>query len=142
MKTAVIAVLLSACTFAAQTSTQTDYHDAVLISFKTVYDGADCSTSGTVNAKTDSNGNASGTTAANTSCSDSTVTLYTVRAGDNIFVLRPTMNGKQLARNSAIVIGTLGYGALFVGRKSALKNQLPGAHILIRSQGGNMQVKV
>lgn len=72
---------------------------------------------------------------------DSNTRLYSVQVGQNTFVLKPTISGKKTAGESAMVIGTLGYGALFVRNKASLYNQLPGAHVEIRPSGDNYEVK-
>jgi hypothetical protein len=135
-------VLVASTSILTAQTVSSDYRDAVLVSFRTVTNGSDCTSNGTVKANTDDTGNTSGKTSSSTSCSDSTLTLYTLHVGDNTFVLQPTLSGKETARNAAIVIGTIGYGALFLRKACSLRNQLPGTHVLIRSQGNNVQVKV
>src|ERR1700753_853690 len=76
---------------------QYTYQDGVLQSFRTEHTGTTCShtsdTSGAVNANTDDSGNTSGTinatTTGSTSCADTERALYTIKSGDNTFVLTP-----------------------------------------------------
>lgn len=124
----------------AASKTPGDYQDAVLVSFKTVADGSICSSTGTVNAN--GNDNQKVNSNSTTACSDSNVRLYTVRVADAFYVLRPTIGSKQVATDAAVVIGTLGWGALFIRNREVLANQLPGAHILIRSHGNGFEVKI
>jgi len=113
-----------------------EYQKAVLVGFKTVTDGASCSSTGSVSAIDDRSVNAQ------TSCSDSRIRVYTVQVGTQTFFLEPTRTGKQSAKQTALVVGTLGYGALFVRKKDVMANQLPGATLLIRSAGKGFQIKV
>lgn len=136
--TAVVFLLCSAAF--AKTPVAKDYQDATLVSFKTVADGAACSSTGTVNGTTDDSGKTTGTSNSTTSCSDTHVQLYTVRIGDNTYVLRPAISGKRAGADAALVIGTIGWGALFIHNKGVLNNQLPGAHIKIRPEGDGFEV--
>ncbi len=135
-------LLVASTSILTAQSVPNGYRDAVLVSFKTVTNGSDCTSNGTVKANTDDTGSTSGTTSSNTSCSDSSVTLYTLHVGDNTFVLQPTLSGKRTAGAFAAGFLTFGAGALLLRKPPSLKNQLPGTHVLIRSQGNNVQVKV
>ena len=113
-----------------------DYQAAVLAGFKSVADGSQCSSSGSVSAVDDR------TVSTSSSCSSSWSRRYTIIVGQQIFILEPTLTGKQTAKNAALTIGTLGYGALFIRQKDVLSNQLPGANILIRSIAKGFEIKV
>ncbi len=119
-----------------------DYQEAVLISFNTVADGTGCYSTGNVNGTTNTSGTVTGTGSAVSTCGASETQLYIVRVGSNLYTLRPTISGKRAAGEAALVIGTIGYGALFLRNRAVLSNQLPGAHILLRPHGDGVEVKV
>src|ERR1700684_3548111 len=111
---------------AAKDRPQYTYQVGVLQSFRTEHTGTTCShssdTSGTVNAKTDDDGNTNGTvnatTSGNTSCQDTERALYTVKSGDNTFVLTPDRgNG---AKAGAML--SMGWSAAFM-KRSVLANR-------------------
>ncbi len=119
---AVLLLLLPASLFSQA------YQDAVLVRLKTVSVGADCSTDGSTRGTVDE-GNLKADSDSTTACADAEVHLYTVRVGESLYTLRPV----SLIPRS---------GLLALLRKVSLANQLPGAHVLIRSHGDGFQVKV
>lgn len=130
MRFPIVPLLLLCASIHAQT-VQDQYQAAVLVSFKTVSTGSDCSSTGTTTGRVNDNGNIKADSDSTSSCSDSEVRLYTVRVGENLFVLRPA---------SAFGGPTPGWVSPF--KRCSLANQLPGTHILIRSHGSGLQVKV
>lgn len=137
-----LASLFLACSVAAAQTAQIPYQDAVLVSYKLVSTGTDCASNGTVSGKADDNGKVTGAANSTSSCSESEIRQYMIQVGPNTFALRPTISGPQLASEAALTVATLGYGALFIRNRDVLVNQLPGAHILIRSHGSGFQIKV
>lgn len=122
-----------------------DYQEGTLVSFHTETTGRNCShsanTNGSVQATSDNYGNTNGTidatTYGSTSCSDRRTAFYTIKSGDNEFVLTPALSGKQTAGAMA----TMGMSALFK-KNSVLAYQLPGTHILLRGDGKHYYVKI
>ena len=106
------------------------YEDATLVSFRAVTTGTSCShqadTTGDVDATTDDDGHTTGTvkstTNGNTSCSDTGWIYYTLQVGEHVYVVHHAI--------------TFGY------RASDLKGQLPGTHILVRTDAKGFYVKV
>lgn len=121
-------VLLTSMALAKDKHPDSDYQDGVLVSFRTVVTGNDCSSSGTVKGSVDDSGDVDTRSDASSSCSNDTVRLYTVRVSDNTFELRPAITG-----------GTL--RAAFM-KGSVLNNQLPGTMIKVRSDKGKIFVKI
>src|SRR5580698_5269100 len=78
---ATVLFLLLTLPAAGKDRPQYNYQDGVLVSFRTEQNGVDCSH--TVNPSDD--GSATG----RSSCQDTERALYTVRSGDNTFVLTP-----------------------------------------------------
>ena len=113
------------------------WQDAVLVNFRTVQSGSACSSSGTVNGTVDESGNVTGRTHGNSSCVTITTRFYTLSAGEHTYVLRHELT----AGKKATVIATLGYGALFM-KNSVLANQLPGVHVLARTDPKGFWVKI
>lgn len=121
------------------------YQDGVLESFRTEHTGTQCShtsdTSGTVNANTDSDGDTNGTvnatTIGSTSCADTERALYTVKSGENTFVLTPD-HGTG-AKAGAVL--SMGWSAAFA-KSSVLANRLPGTALLLRGDGKHYYVKI
>jgi hypothetical protein len=124
---------------------QYTYQDGVLQSFRTEQTGTQCShssdSSGTVNANTDDNGNTNGTvnatTTGSTSCKDTERALYTVKSGDNTFVLTPDRGTG--AKAGAVL--SMGWSTAF-GKNSVLANRLPGTALLLRGDGKHYYVKI
>jgi hypothetical protein len=124
---------------------QYTYQDGVLQSFRTEHTGTECShtsdTSGTVSAKTDDDGHTTGTvdatTTGRTSCEDTQKALYTVKSGDNTFVLTPD-------RGTGAKVGALlsgGWSTMFT-KNSVLASRLPGTVLLLRGDGKHYYVKI
>jgi len=137
-----LALIVLSCSVAAAQTPLIPYQDGVLVGFGMVSTGTGCSSSGTVSGKVQDNGTVNGTTNSTSSCSDSEIRQYTVRVGNNTFALRPMISGKQMAGEAALVVATIGYAGLFIRNRDILANQLPGAHVLIRSHGSGFQVKI
>jgi co-chaperonin GroES (HSP10) len=124
---------------------QYNYQDGILVSFRSEQNGTTCShssdTSGTVNAKTDDDGNTNGTvnatTTGRTSCQDTERTLYTVKSGDNTFVLTPDHGSG--AKAGAVL--SMGWSAAFM-KRSVLANRMPGTTLLLRGDGKHYFVKI
>lgn len=127
---------------AAASKPAVPYQDAVLVSFTTVADGQSCSSTPVYAPSNNNTQPPSQVSSVQTACSDSQTRRYTLRVGEQSYVVEPDTTGKESARNAALIIGTIGYGALFVHQHDVLANQLPGAHILIRSAGNGFRVKV
>jgi hypothetical protein len=89
--------------------------------------GSNCNSSGSstgnISANTDRGGATSGTvnstSSGSTNCADEYRWLYTIKAGEQTYVLTPAHNALATKR---------GIGALFF-QKSTLTNQLPGTPI-------------
>jgi hypothetical protein len=138
MKIAAIALGFLLCTQVwAKPPKDVQYQDAVLVSFKDITTGSNCSSNGTVKGKVDDDGNVSGDSNSTTSCSDKTMRHYTIKVGDSVFVLEPSMSGGQKAG----AVASLGWSAVFA-KKSVLWNQLPGTHMQVRSDPHGFYVKV
>lgn len=139
---AVALALLGSVLLAQTAPAELPFEDAVLVSFKTVESGEDCSSNGTTKGTVSDQGDVNGTVSSTTYCSSTETRVYVVRVGSSQLTLEPTISGKRAAGDAALAIGTLGYGALFLRHKQALANQLPGTHILIRAHGSDFEVRV
>jgi len=130
MPIALTLALLSPAAFAKDKQPDSAFQDATLVSFRAVATGSSCkhtaSTTGNVEASTDEGGNTTGTvkstTDGNTNCRDTGWMYYTLQVGDHTYVV-----------HNAI---TFGY------RDSDLKGQLPGAHVLVRTDAKGFYVRV
>lgn len=140
----IVAVLLLVSTAAFAKKNDAVYQDATLKSFRVVQSGQSCATygntEGSVNANTDSagltTGNVNATTNSTTSCSPRRIAQYTLVVGGQILVVEPGHSKKAAAG----VLLTAGWGALAL-KSSSLAGQLPGAHVLIRSESGEIHIK-
>lgn len=129
----------------AKDKPQYTYQDGVLQTVKRVASGLNCTsngeTTGRVDTNTDSAGRTDGTvnasTNTSTSCADRYQWLYTVKTGDNVYVLTPT-HGTGARVGTAL---SLGWGGYFL-KSSALANQLPGTLVKLRSDNSGIHVKV
>jgi hypothetical protein len=145
MKALIALVLLGSAVAFAKDKPQYTYQDGVLQSFRTEQTGTQCShssdTSGTVNARTDDYGNTRGTvdatTTGSTSCKDTERALYTVKSGDNTFVLTPDHGAGAKAGQML----SLGWSTAFT-KNSVLANRLPGTVLLLRGDGKHYYVKI
>jgi hypothetical protein len=145
MKPLIALVLLGSALAFAKDKPQYTYQDGVLVAFHTEHTGTRCSqsadTSGTVNANTDDSGNTSGTvrstTSGTTSCKDTERPLYTVKSGDNVFVLTPDHGAGAKAGEML----SLGWSTTFA-KNSVLANRLPGTALLLRGDGKHYYVKI
>jgi len=99
-----------------------DYQDGVLVSFRTTTSGSSCSSSGSAKGSVDDSGGVEGTTNTNESCHDIGVRLYTIKIGDNTFVIKHAPENWN--------------------RKSVLEQQLPGARFKVRTQKDKLFIKV
>ena len=125
-----IILLLSPAAWAKEKPSPADYQDAVLVSFRSVATGSNCShsstTSGNVDATTDDEGNTTGTVRAttngSTSCNDTGWVYYTITVGEHAYVVH--------------------HAVAFLYKSSDLKNQLPGAHVLVRTDSKGFYVRV
>ena len=119
---------ISICTVAAiafakaKERPDSDYQDGVLVSFRTISSGSNCSSSGTVKGSVDENGNVEGKTDSRGSCQDTSVRLYTVKVGDSTFVIK--------------------HGVEIWNRESVLARQLPGFKFKVRTQKDKLYIKV
>ena len=120
-------------TFAKDKFKDSDYRPATLVSFRTQSVGASCS--GNVNAEVEDNGQVNGTT--NSNCSDQMVRFYTIQVEGQTFTVIPAHTGKQ----KAVGFATLGWSNAF-SKGSVLINQLPGAHIEVRSDPSGLFIRV
>lgn len=101
-----------------------DYQDAVLLSFRDVPTGENCS--GSVNGNN-----------VNSNCYDTTERQFTVKVSGQNLVIVPSGTKKR----AGLAIATLGWSE--IPRKgSVLRDQLPGSHFLIKSDSSGMYVKV
>jgi hypothetical protein len=124
---------------------QYTYQDGVLQSFRTEQTGTNCShssdTSGTVNANSDEDGHTNGTvnatTTGETSCKDTERALYTVKSGNNTFVLTPDRGTG--AKAGALL--SMGWSTAFA-KNSVLANRLPGTVLQLRGDGKHYFVKI
>ena len=113
MKVAAIVLCFLLCSQTwAKSHKDAEYQDAVLVSFRDVASGSSCSSSGTVKANTDDNGDTTGSTSSRGNCSNNTVRQYTVQVGSHTYVLV--------------------YGYNFLNLHNDLSQQLPGAHFRVR----------
>lgn len=117
-----LVISLTSATAKTKEKPDSDYQDGVLVSFRTVASGSNCSSSGTVKGSVDDNGKVSGDVDGEGSCSDRTVRLYTVKIGNTTYVLKPL----PMAWN----------------RPSVLASELPGARIKARTEKGKMYIKI
>jgi hypothetical protein len=118
-------VLCGLETFAfAKTKERPDsgYQDGVLVSFRTAKSGSSCSSSGTVKGEVSDSGDVDGSTDASGACHDIDVRLYTIKVGDNTFVVRHAFENWN--------------------RKSVLMQQLPGFRFKVRTQKDKLFIKV
>jgi hypothetical protein len=99
-----------------------DYQDGVLVSFRTVAAGTNCSSSGSVKGAVDDSGGIEGTNSSSGSCYDVGARLYTVKVGDNTFVIKHAPENWN--------------------RKSVLDQQLPGFKFRVRTQKDKLFLKV
>ena len=110
-----------------------DWQPGVLVSFRTVTTGSSCS--GNVDAKVDEAGQVNGST--ESTCSDRRLRFYTIQVEGQTFVVAPDHTGKQ----KAVGMATLGWSAAFA-KGSVLRDQLPGAHIQVRSDPSGLFIRV
>ncbi len=108
---------------------QYNYQDGILVSFRTEQNGLDCSH--TANTSDD------GSTTGRSSCQDTERTLYTVKSGDNTFVLTPDHGSG--AKAGAVL--SMGWSAAFM-KRSVLANRMPGTPLLLRGDGKHYFVKI
>lgn len=129
--TLLICTILLSCTAGfAKSHPALDYQDGVLVSFRAVTTGTNCSheakTTGDVDADTDDNGHTSGTVSAKTNgstdCSNTYERLYTVQSGEHTYVLEYE-------------------GAAFY-RPSVLAKCLPGMQVKVASDGKHFYVRI
>ncbi len=99
-----------------------DYRDGVLVSFRTVAAGSNCSSSGSVKGAVDDSGNVEGTDNSNGSCYNISVRLYTIKVGDTTFVIKHAPESWN--------------------RNSVLEQQLPGLKFKVRTQKDKLYIKV
>jgi hypothetical protein len=143
-KLCLLALLVAVPAFAAKHS-DSEYQLGRMVSFHTEQSGRHCTsseqTNGNVNAYTDDSGNTSGTVRASSygssSCTPITKAYYTVKVGDNTFVLTPAVSAAKVG----VALVTLGIGTAFM-KNSVLYGTLPGTPILVRSENGTFYVKV
>jgi hypothetical protein len=132
-------VLLFCCSVSAYAKDKAEpqYQDGVLISFRTISTGSSCSSYGNTNGSVDDNGKIVSATHSTGSCSNNVVRLYTIKVADQTYVVRHAATGGQ----KATALATMGWGALFM-KQSVLANQLPGTHVLVRSDPHGFYVKM
>jgi hypothetical protein len=99
-----------------------DYQNGVLVSFRTVEAGNNCSSSGSVKGSVDDSGNVEGTTNSSDSCHNISVRLYTIKVGDSTFVIKHAPENWN--------------------RQSVLEQQLPGFKFKVRTQKDKLYIKV
>lgn len=114
-----------------------DYQDAVLVKFVTVTTGSSCSSSGDTNGKVDDNGNVSATSSGTTNCANRTKRHYTLSVGQQTFVIEPEPTRGQ----KGTALATLGWSAAFA-KQSVLADQLPGTHVMVRTDADGFWVKI
>jgi len=99
-----------------------DYQDGVLVSFRTVAAGTNCSSSGSVKGAVDDSGGIEGTNSSSGSCYDVGARLYTIKVGSNTFVIKHAPENWN--------------------RKSVLDQQLPGLKFKVRTQKDRLFIKI
>lgn len=99
-----------------------DYQDGALVSFRTVAAGSSCSSSGSVKGSVDDSGGVEGRTDNSGSCHNLSDRLYTIKVGDNTFVVKHAPESWN--------------------RKSVLEQQLPGVKIKVRTQKDKLYIKI
>jgi hypothetical protein len=99
-----------------------DYQDGVLVSFRTVVAGSNCSSSGSVKGSVDDSGDVEGRADSSGSCYNLSVRLYTIKVGDNTFVIKHAPEGWN--------------------RQSVLARQLPGLRFKVRTQKDKLYIRV
>ena len=99
-----------------------DYQDGVLVSFQIVAAGSDCSSSGSLKGSVDDSGSVEGTSNSSGSCYNIGVRLYTIKVGDNTFVIKHAPENWN--------------------RKSVLDQQLPGLKFKVRTQKDRLFIRV
>jgi hypothetical protein len=99
-----------------------DYQDGVLVSFRTVAAGSNCSSSGSVKGSVDDSGDVEGTADSSGSCHSISDRLYTIKVGDSTFVIKHAPENWN--------------------RQSVLDRQLPGFKFRVRTQKDKLYIKV
>lgn len=133
MRYLVAVLLLSSVVLAKDKLKPSDYQSGTLVSFRTETRGASCS--GSASGKVDNSGNVNASTDSN--CVNSRVRVYTIKVGDQTLSIEHAYTGKQ----KAAALGTLGMSGWFE-KGSVLRDQLPGAHIEVRSDESGLYVRV
>lgn len=128
-----LVIVLATYAFAKDKPKDSDYQPATLVSFRTENRGSSCS--GRVDGNVDDSGNVSGRT--NSNCTANTIRLYTIDVKGQTLTIEPTETGKQTAKSMA----TLGWSSI-LSKGSVLRDQLPGAHIEVRSDPSGLYVRV
>lgn len=123
MKVAAIILSFLLCSQAwGKSHRDADYQDAVLVSFRDVKTDSSCASNGTFKANTDSSGDTTGIVSGKTNCQNKIVREYTIRLGDNTFVIV--------------------YGYNFLNLHNDLSKLLPGAHLRVRSEKSGFYVRI
>ena len=144
MRAWLLLALLGSAPVFAKDKPQYSYQDGVLQAFRMQTTGNKCTgtadTSGTVSANTDSSGDTRGTVNATTngsaSCRDTERPLYTIKSGENTYVLTPDHN---TGTNIGVAMFPL---AGVLTKNSSLAYQPPGTAVKLRSDGNHFFVKV
>ena len=106
-------------------SASPQWQRATMIVFRTVAVGSSCAS-----------------TSSSIGCSDTTETQYTLRVGQNTFVVEPVVSGARKAAEFAFLTGTAGFGVLFLREHVSLRNCLPGTSAFIRQHGNYVEIAV
>jgi len=107
------------CALLVPVAYATDYEDGTLVSFRTVNTGQSCTHTTNTSGTVDDSGNVKASSSGTTNCSDDLERQYTVKVGNNTFV-----------------IAHVGF------THSVLWNSLPGAAFKMRFDGKHVYVKV
>jgi hypothetical protein len=113
------------------------YQDAVLVKFITVTTGNSCSHNGSTSGKVDDDGSISANSSGTSDCTNLTKRHYTISVGQQTFEIEPEFTKGQ----KGAALATLGWSAAFA-KQSVLSDQLPGTHVLVRSDSDGFWVKV
>ena len=132
-----IVLLLSSAAWAKDKPVPADYQDAVLVKFVTVTTGSSCSSSGNTLGKVDDDGNLTANSSGSADCSNQTTRHYTLSVGPQVFVIEPELTKGQ----KGAALATLGWSARFA-KESVLAYELPGTHVLVRTDAEGFWVKV
>lgn len=99
-----------------------DYQDGLLVGFRTMVTGTDCTSRADVKGSISDSGDVKGDTTTKGSCANNNSRVYTVKIGENTFEI------------AALPVSW--------NRADALEKQLPGYRFRVRSEKGKFFIKI